>query len=251
MRIFRKPYYRIVRVSILTVLVFVLFSNSAFAQQQKSIVYLIPGQGADYRLFKNTIIDSTFDVKIIKYQTPEKYWKIYDFAKELSKQIDTTRKYYIIGVSLGGMLATEMADIMSPEKVIIISSAKRRKELPLTYRIQQYIPLYILVPGFISKWGALVAQPIFEPDRNKDKKTFVAMLKAKHPKFIRRTISMIITWKRCVYSDKITHIHGDNDNTIPIRNVNYDYKIIDGSHMMVLTRAEEINALINKILLSE
>ena len=92
-------------------------------------------------------------------------------------------------------------------------------------------------------------QPIFEPDRKLDAETFDAMLKAKDPDFLKRTIAMIIKWDRTTYSNKIIHIHGDNDHTIPIRNVKYDYLVKDGSHMMVLTKGEEISEILNQILL--
>lgn len=36
-------------------------------------------------------------------------------------------------------------------------------------------------------------QPIVEPDRNYDKKTFIAMLKDKDPDFLKRTVARINT----------------------------------------------------------
>ena len=239
---------------VLAALILLLFVFNNFslvlAQEQKPIVYLIPGQGADYRLFKNIKIDTTFDVQYINYVTPKKGCSMNDFARELSQQIDTTRTFYLIGVSLGGMLASEMGEFLHPEKIILISSAKQRKELPGGYRFQKTIPFYKLVSGKLSKKGALLLQPIFEPDSKTDS-TFTTMLKAKDPDFMKRTIAMIIEWDKAVHeNNNIIHIHGEADNTIPVKNVKYDYLIKDGSHMMVLTRGEEISKLINKILLS-
>ena len=222
-----------------------LFSN---ASAQKHTVYLIPGQGADARLFKNLVLDTAFQVKHIQYFTPEKDWEMERFARELSKQIDTTKTFSIIGVSLGGMLATEMADFLNPEKVILISSAKSRKEFPGRYRFQKVVPVYWVIPGFAIKTGARILQPIVEPDRNKDKATFKSMLRNKDPHFLNRTTTMILTWKRVNYSDKIVHIHGDLDKTLPPRFVDFDYLVEDGSHMMVLTRGDLISELVNQIL---
>ena len=221
------------------------------AQDSKPVVYLIPGQGSDYRLFKNIDIDSSFETKNIKYFTPDKDWNLRDFAKVLSRQIDTNRTFILVGVSLGGMLATEMGSFMNPEKIILISSAKCRKELPGRYNFQRSVPVYKVVPGSVAKKGALLLQPIVEPDRRYDKKTCVAMLTDKDPKFLKRTIAMIMEWDRIKYRDDIIHIHGDKDHTIPIRNISYDYIIEKGSHMMVLTRGDEISALINQILLKQ
>ena len=62
---------------------------------------------------------------------------------------------------------------------------------------------------------------------------------------------MIINWDRIDFGSNIVHIHGDNDHTIPIKNVNCNFLIQGGSHMMVLTRTKEINKIIISILLQE
>lgn len=217
-------------------------------QAQKQVVYLIPGQGSDARLFKNIVLDSAFEIRNIEYFTPEKEWSMRDFAQQLSKQIDTTMPYSIVGVSLGGMLATEMADFLHPEKVVVISSAKDRKELPFRYRFQKTIPVYKLVPARLVKLGAKVLQPIVEPDRAKDAATFKSMLRDKDPIFLKRTVKMIMEWDRVTYNQNIIHMHGDIDKTIPARNVAFNYLVEDGSHMMVLTRGILISDLLTGIL---
>ncbi|MEL6923687.1 MAG: alpha/beta hydrolase [Bacteroidota bacterium] len=215
----------------------------------KTTVYLIPGQGADHRLFNKIELDSNrFEVRHIEYQLPPKDCTLPAYAKLLATQIDTTQSYILIGVSLGGMLATEMNSFLRPRKTIVISSAKCRSELPFQYRFQRKLPLYkVLTPG-MAKRGAQIMQPIVEPDRNKEKDTFKSMLRDKDPVFLRRTIQMILQWERSGYNQQIIHIHGSRDKTIPIRNVQYDHRITGGSHMMTLTRGAEISELLNQIL---
>jgi uncharacterized Rossmann fold enzyme len=55
---------------------------------------------------------------------------------------------------------------------------------------------------------------------------------------------MIVNWKRSCYNSEIVHIHGDNDRTIPIKNVKADYVIKNGSHMMVLTQYGNVNKVL-------
>jgi pimeloyl-ACP methyl ester carboxylesterase len=220
-----------------------LFSNTI------TTVYLFPGQGSDERLFSKIKLDSTFRIVNVVYPVPEKGTTMNQFAHVISKQIDTSGNYIFIGVSLGGMLCTEMADFMHPEKIIIISSAECSKELPFRYRFQKTIPLNKIIPKRLMKWGAQVLQPIVEPDRKKDKAVFKSMLKNKSPLYYKRTVDMIINWDRKKGNSSIIHIHGTNDHTIPIRNVKTDYTIKDGSHMMTLTRGDEINNIIRSILM--
>lgn len=209
-------------------------------------IYLIPGQGSDYRIFSKLEFPEEYNIEQITCFTPKEGSTMHSYAKELSQQIDTTEPFILIGVSLGGMLATEMTDFLNPEKTIIISSAKCKYELPHRYRFQNIIPIYKLIPGKISKKSSFFMQPLVEPDRKKEKDIFVSMLKEKDPDFLERTIQMIIIWERKTYSDKIIHIHGDNDHTIPHKNVKCNYLVKDGSHMMTLTRAKKISILIMK-----
>lgn len=218
------------------------------AQAELLDIYLIPGQGSDYRLFKNLELGDQFNIKYIHYTVPEKGASMADYAKELMQQVDTTRNYVLIGVSLGGMLTVEMSEIHPTYKSILISSAKCRNELPGRYRVQEKLLFYKIVSGKISKSAALILQPLVEPDRRKEKKTCISMLKAKDSDFMKRTIAMILEWHRVVYPDSIIHIHGNNDHTIPIRNVKYDYLIENGSHMMTLTKGNEISEVILQIL---
>jgi len=213
-----------------------------------TIIYLIPGQGSDCRLFSNLYPDGRFEVRCIEHVVPVKGTTLPEYARMLSLQIDVSRPFVLIGVSLGGMVAVEINAFLNPIKTFLISSAKTRKELPLRYRFQKYVPVYKLVSPGIAKSGARFLQPIVEPDRKNQKEIFLDMLNDKDPLFLHYTIEMIINWERVETNYEVIHIHGDHDHTIPVRNVKYDYLIKNGSHIMVVTRADEISRLINNIL---
>ena len=91
-------------------------------------------------------------------------------------------------------------------------------------------------------------QPIVEPDRNNEKATFKRMLKSKNKRYMKRAVDMIINWQKETYNENIIHIHGDKDNTIPIKNVRATTTIAGGSHMMALTRGEELGELVSNLL---
>ena len=211
-------------------------------------VYFFPGQGSDERLFEKINLNAGFRVVHVNYPIPKKGATMAEYAREISGQIDTTQKYIFIGVSLGGMICSELADFLTPEKIIIISSAKSRKELPFRYRFQKSIPINKIVPKSLIKISAQILQPLVEPDRKMNKDIFKSMLKRKDAKYYKRTVNMIINWDRKNINETIIHIHGTNDHTIPIRNVRANFIVDNGSHMMTLTRGEEVNNLIQSIL---
>ena len=216
---------------------------------QNTTIYFFPGQGSDKRIFDSLNLDAPYNKVFIEYPMPEKGTSLSGFAKQLSTQIDTTKPFVLVGVSLGGMICSELNEYMTAEKVIIISSAKNKEELPLRYRFQKYVPLYAMMPAHLLHWGAKIMQPLVEPDRNTNEETFKAMLYEKDPIYIKRTIGMIMNWDKDTNSKKVYHIHGTSDHTLPYRKLkNVDHTIEKGSHMMTLTRAEEISVALKQVL---
>lgn len=216
----------------------------------KTTIYCFPGQGADRRIFQNVSVDTNhYEIVFIEYGIPAPGITMKDFAHELSVNIDTTKDFILLGVSLGGMICAELSELLKPQKTILISSAKNRNELPWRYKFQKTIPIYKIVPSKILLAGAKILQPIVESDRNKYKKIFKSMLAGKDKTYMKRTIGMIVNWERNNNTKKLIHIHGDNDHTLPIRKIEKpDYVIKNGSHMMTLTRADELNIILNCIL---
>lgn len=212
------------------------------------MVYLFPGQGADYRQFRDLKFPEGYDTTHISYPVPDKHETMTQFAGRFIPLIDQERPYVLVGVSLGGMICTELADSLNPQEVILISSAKAAFELPGRYTFMGKTHLNRLVPKGLVKGGARVLQGIVEPDRKYDPDTFKDMLKKKDAAYLKRTADMIVNWDRDSYLYSLVHIHGDADHTIPIKNVSYNYLIDEGSHMMVLSRADEISMIIEEIL---
>lgn len=236
---------------VLQFLLYVLFTGttSLKAQEPKTKIYLIHGQGSDPRLFSKLKLNSEFDTVCLRLPMPHKNESMQEYAYRLIPEIDTTAPFILIGVSLGGMVATELNDRLNPLQTIIISSAKNRKELPKRYRFMRAIPVYKIFPARFVKWGSFIMQPLVEPDRKKEKALFKSMLKQKDKLFLKRSIPMIMNWAKKENTGKIIiHIHGNNDHTIPVKNIHATKIIEGGSHMMVLTQATILSQTINEIL---
>ena len=239
---------RLIHILVIIINVLAATSSRNFARSPSTdtIIYLLPGQGADCRLFK--YIDFPYDTVHLEFPVPEKKTTLREYAHGFIPRIDTSRPFILIGVSLGGMICSELTDTLEPDLTIVISSAKFRAELPGRYKFQKTIPLNKIIPKGMTKWGAKVLAPIVEPARKQDKETFRSMIEAKDPAYLKRTVDMVINWDKEDYDDRIIHIHGDQDHTLPHRKVKYDYLVENGTHMMVYIRGDEISKLINEIL---
>ena len=95
-------------------------------------VYVFSGLGADERVF-HKIDFSGYDVHFIKWITPQKNESIESYALRLTSQI-TKPLPVLIGLSFGGMMAVEVAKHIATEKIILISSAKSKNEIPFYFR---------------------------------------------------------------------------------------------------------------------
>ncbi len=243
-----RSFLRILGQVILLMLLNSVKLYSTLHPDSPTTIYLFPGQGSDHRIFGKLNICDGYTMVNIRYPVPQRNETMSSYALTLAGQIDTTVPYIIIGVSLGGMISTELSDYLDPHTTIIISSAKSRSEIPCRYRFLKYFRIYKIIPAPLFKIGALIAQPLFEPDRKNEKEIFISMLKAKNPVFLKRSTEMIVNWDHTKNNRNIIHIHGTGDHTLPYRRITANYTIQGGSHMMVLTCADEVNRIINSIL---
>jgi pimeloyl-ACP methyl ester carboxylesterase len=212
-------------------------------------LYLLPGHGSDYRVWQRMDL-SEFDTVHLDYPfVPERGESMSQYARRLLSLIDTTRPFALMGISLGGMLAVEMAQHCAPQAVIILSSARGRFDLPWRYRIQRYLPLQYLLPGSLLKQVTIWIQPWFEPEVRGQSELCADMLRQKDPRLFLRGIHMIIRWKRQVLDAQIVHLHGDRDRTLPIEAVEPPVIILPGAtHMMTLFASKRVDAIVRPLL---
>ena len=128
-------------------------------------VYLIPGLGADRRMYQHQLnIFPTAEV--IEYFLPEKDETLTSYAQKMGEKIDTSQPYILIGTSLGGIISMELSRILSPHKIILIASIKNRSEMPLLFRSMKYLKLHRVLSGnTIKKFNKLMIKRL---DRRND-----------------------------------------------------------------------------------
>lgn len=177
-------------------------------------------------------------IKHFKNETLEHY------ALRLTEQIDTSRPYILVGLSFGGMLAAEIAKLYRPEQLILISSIPSSKQLPGYFKIAGRLKLQYLVPIALLKSASLLKR-FFTAETTEEKKYLRSAIRESDSSFIRWALNAILYWKSTGVPSSYIHIHGTRDEILPIRNLSPTHIIKGGGHLMVLTRAKEINKIIN------
>jgi len=210
-------------------------------------VYLLPGLGADHRLFGKLSLPGH---KLIYLD-----WKPFgdarsmeQYAKIMAEDIDVSEEFALLGVSMGGMVAMEISKICEPKKTILVSSIKGRSELPLRLRCIKTIGLYRFFSGNFFKWLVLKSRFVFGTAEPEGGKLFETMLLETPSNKIKLGLSAILNWKNKQVGENVVHIHGSKDYALPSRNLDPDYLIEGGTHLMVFNRAEEISTLVLRIL---
>jgi pimeloyl-ACP methyl ester carboxylesterase len=211
-------------------------------------VYFITGLGADSRVF--SFLDLSYcEPDFLEWIPPQKNEPLQHYALRLRQTIKE-KDPLIVGISFGGMLASEMAKAEPGIKAIIISSNKSSKEFPSYLRVGKYIPVYKWMPFWLIKSGHAVYSRIFGTKGKEEKKLMKQIIADSDPRFIKWAIQSILHWKSNDAPANIIHIHGTADILLPYRLVKADYTIKGGKHVMPLDKHKEISPLLKKIILN-
>jgi pimeloyl-ACP methyl ester carboxylesterase len=207
-------------------------------------IYFLSGLGANYSAFKYLTFSPNVDTVFIDWLAPEKNEPIKNYAKRIAEKINTSEPFMLIGLSFGGMLATEVIEFVTPKKTILISSAARRQELPFYYKLAGILRLNKLFPAAVIKKGNVFINWLMGVSAIKDKNLVQEILVASNPEFSKWAIDQIVNWERKNAPENIIRIHGNKDRVLPVINFKPQHLVKDGGHFMVANRAEEISAIL-------
>jgi len=210
-------------------------------------VFLVPGLGADYRIYKNIDLEG-YDVVNINWIDPDKKDTLSSYAQKLIDHYRIVPGAIVIGNSLGGMLAVEIAKKVKLNKVILISSIKSVEEAPRTHKWYRLIPVYKLLPaGLFPSLGMFVRFVMGRMSKD-DQWLFVDMLEHTPPHFAKWAVGAILHWDNQTVPANVHHIHGDRDHVFPYDRVKDATIIKGGTHIMIMNRAKDINNWLKNIL---
>ncbi|MDI9365366.1 MAG: alpha/beta hydrolase [Flavobacterium sp.] len=208
-------------------------------------IYIFSGLGADERVFRK--LDFTgLTITFIHWTIPQKRETIEDYATRLLNQIKTT-KPTLVGLSFGGIMAVEVAKQIDTEKVILIASAKTKTEIPFYYRLAGQLKIHKLLPTILLKKSNFISNWFFGVSSSFDKELLKTILKETDTTFLTWAIDKIVGWTNQTELENLKHIHGTADRILPIRFINYNFKVNNGGHFMTLNKANELTKLIREL----
>jgi hypothetical protein len=88
---------------------------------------------------------------------------------------------------------------------------------------------------------------LFSTETSQDKKMIRSMIDQCDPEFIRWAFHAALSWRNKELPANFFHIHGKADLVLPLRFTKPGYLIEKGDHLMVMTKAGKINAILGEI----
>jgi pimeloyl-ACP methyl ester carboxylesterase len=213
-------------------------------------VYLIPGMGADRRLYSRMNI-AHGNVRVLEWQPHRNARNLEEYAHIMAEKIDTKRNV-IVGSSMGGMMAVELSRIVKPLSTILLSAPTGRHQFPpLLKAVHRTRLSSLLRPHQIMKASWLA--DTFMGFRNaEERELFHSMLRSNGPEFIHFSLKAVLGWQntRPPEGDFI-QILGDRDKLFTPKRIPDAMVLAGGGHFTAFEKAEELSGIINRYLLEK
>ncbi|MFH2044294.1 MAG: alpha/beta hydrolase [Pseudomonadota bacterium] len=186
--------------------------------------YILPGMGANSKMYLGPWHEIK-DCRFVDWPPYNQEKSVADLAGRLIKECRIDHNDTLIGSSLGGMVALEIAQLTGTKKVFLIGSAINSKEISLFSKASMPFanrPI-IKFSQWISSWSSKQVQQMYSKS---------------DPDFIFSMSKAILNWQGFKGDPKtIYRIHGKKDHFISCPD---DCETIEkGGHLIAITHAQQ------------
>jgi esterase/lipase len=210
-------------------------------------LYLVSGMGAGEDIFKNLDFGE-LQTHFIPWEKVSMSESFTEYVKRLTRSIDTSQDFGILGVSMGGIAAQEMTRYVDPSFLILVSTIKSHDELPPYLRIAADAKLQKIFPEQFYKWAALRSGTVVGMQGKKNLALFQQMIDQYGDDYYKWSINAVAEWRSVDHQVPYLHLHGNSDMVFPSAYIKNAEIIEDGTHFMVMNRAKEVSAKIAEFL---
>jgi pimeloyl-ACP methyl ester carboxylesterase len=215
-------------------------------------LYLIAGMGLDERCFSllKPLLNWNGNMVFLPHLIPESSKEpLANYVRKLRNLLPDTweEKPSFMGMSLGGIIAAELCKLVDYQQLFLISTLKQQSEIPFYFKILKNLPAHnLLAADFSQRYGRKLVswfggvQKEFIP-------IVFDMIESSDKRHLAWGRNTAINWVAPEIKPKNCFaIHGDKDTIFPHKKIKADFLVKNGSHNLILERAEEIAAVINQ-----
>jgi pimeloyl-ACP methyl ester carboxylesterase len=213
-------------------------------------VYLMPGLAASSAIFERiSLPNEIFEVHLLEWELPVDNESLPQYAKRMALKVLHPNPV-LIGVSFGGILVQEMAKFIEVRKLIIISSVKTNLEFPKRMKVAKATKAYKLIPTHLLANIESLSAFSFGSKIKQRLKLYEKFLRVRDRRYLDWAVEQVVLWERSVADESVIHIHGDEDDVFPIKNIQNCIVVKGGTHIMILTKYKWLNENLPKIILT-
>jgi pimeloyl-ACP methyl ester carboxylesterase len=210
-------------------------------------VYFISGLAADSRVFKHIRLPPGYEPVYLDWITPHKKETLESYSLRLSEPINKREPFVLLGLSMGGMIASEIAKQFKPEACILLCSVPTYKHFPTHFKWAYFFRLHKLLPVRVIKLASKLKRG-FTADNKEDQLLLKEVINDSDPAFIRWAMHAILSWRNEMIPQPLWQIHGSKDEILPIRFTQPTHRVAGGNHLMIMSKAPELNKFLEEIL---
>lgn len=208
-------------------------------------LYCLSGLGVDKRAFQN-LNPKGVELIHIDWIDPLKNETIAHYSRRLFDLVQPEDNYNLLGVSFGGMVATEFSKFKRPEKLFLVSTITGKNELSRLFKTGSYLKLHKLIPTGLMRKGNFLTYYFFGTKQVQDKKLLTEILRDTNPGFLKWALDAVVNWDNQEKPDSIK-IHGSKDKILPLTS-DVNHTIKNAGHFMIVTRGHEISQIVENIM---
>ena len=209
---------------------------------------LLSGMGADERVFRSQR-EQFGNLLLPGWVDPQSGDDLPRYARRMAEHVNPGGPCFLGGISLGGMIAIEMARHLNCRGCFLIASVRSPHELPWRARVMK--PLAMLLPpgsGGVPTTAAKIALATAGRFLGPVPKSLLRQLADADRHFLRWASMALLRWKPhedCL-NIPVRQIHGDRDHVLPHTLTTPDRLVRGGGHVLPMTHAEEVNEFLRE-----
>lgn len=207
--------------------------------------YLLPGLGADERVFKRLHLPGP--ATVLPWLLPLSPTEpLAHYAARLAELVPPDSPCWLVGVSFGGLVAQEIGRLRPLARVVLISSLGSPAELPLLLRLARTTGIYRLVPfGLLARLPQL-ARWFFGTRGRQEFRLLSQILRDTNPVIARWATAQLLAW-RGPGLPTVIRLHGTRDRLLPAQQALIDYPLVGAGHFGIVSHARQISAILQQL----
>ncbi len=209
------------------------------------VFYLIPGLGADGRIFERLRLRGTVHVlDWLEPLAPDESLPAY--AARLAAPIPPGQDCWLVGVSFGGVVALEIAEQRPRARVVLVSSIADPVERTGWVSLGSWLRADVWLPVRLLRRLPRAGEWFFGVGGGRGNELFRELLSRLTPTYTHWALGQLFRWPGTKVRP-VAHLLGDRDRVFPGGQPSATHVIPGGTHFMIVTHPGEISRILNEL----